>query len=81
LTAKDWGTAVDLKLSGVLPGEHCRLLVEDRSGHWEPSASWVASYEGDATLPAATSVSAANISQLKIVTEQGQTLATLVPKA
>jgi hypothetical protein len=81
LTAKDWGTAVDLRLSGVLPGEHCRLLVQDRSGTWEPSASWVASYEGDATVPAATSVSTANISQMKVVTEQGQTLATLVPQA
>jgi hypothetical protein len=81
LTAKDWGTAVDLKLAGVLPGEQCRLIVQDRSGKWEPSASWVASYEGDATVPAATSVSTANITQLKVVTEQGQTLATLVPQA
>ena len=61
----------------MLPGEHCRLVVQDRNGNWEPSASWVASYEGDATVPAATSVGRANITQLKVVTEQGRTLAAL----
>ncbi len=77
LTPTGSGTALDVSLSGVRAGEHCELVAISHDGLREVTSTWVADYEGMASLTGSTGLSTADISQLEIVTTGGETLLTL----
>jgi hypothetical protein len=72
------GTELALALRGVVPGEHCRLVAIDRAGTREVAATWVASYEGQADITGATSLTRANIASLEVVRLDGRPLARMI---
>lgn len=76
------GTQLTLALSGVVPGEHCQLVAIDQAGTREVAATWVVSYEGEANITGATSLTRADIASLEVVRLDGRPLATMtVPLA
>jgi hypothetical protein len=77
LTPTGSGTSLDLSLSGVRAGEHCQLVAISHDGTREVTSTWVADYEGMASLTGSTGLSTADISQLEIVTTSGETILTL----
>lgn len=81
LSARQWGTEVDLRLSGLPDGARCRLIVHSRNGASEISGSWQATRYAATVLPAATSVSLADISSIDVVTDTGRNLIELPNKA
>lgn len=74
LLAKPWGTEVTLRLRGVPPGEHCRLLAVARDGRTEVTASWEATYAGKADVTGATSIRPVDLRSLRVVTYAGREL-------
>jgi hypothetical protein len=45
LQRKEWGTQVELYLSGVPKGEHCRMMVIARDGRRDALGSWSVPYD------------------------------------
>ena len=74
MTPTDEGTTLDLTLSGVTPGEQCSLVVVGSDGSTEVASSWIANYEGEATITGATWLTAADIERFDIATPDGRTL-------
>lgn len=74
---REWGTAIDVRLHGVAPGERCRLLAVDRAGRAEVTASWQANYEGEADVTGATGIPRASLTTLRVVTEDNRQLVVL----
>ncbi len=74
ITAVDTGSQVRVSLSGVRPGERCRLLAVATSGEPEVAATWVARYDGTAVVTGNTGLAPTDITGLQVVTEQGRTL-------
>ncbi len=77
MTSADEGTRLELKLSGVQPGERCVLVARARDGRTETAASWVATYSGTADVPGTTAIPADQLSSLDVVTDDGRLLARL----
>lgn len=74
MTPTDAGTTLDLTLAGVTPGEHCSLVAVSSNGTHEVTSTWVANYEGDATITGSTGISLADIERFDITTPDGTTL-------
>ncbi len=74
LTPVEAGTTLALTLSGVKPGQECSLVAVSPSGHRDVASSWVANYEGEATLTGTAALPMADIDHLDITTPDGQTL-------
>ena len=74
MTPTDEGTTLDLTLSGVTPGEHCSLVAVGPDGTSEVASTWVANYEGEATITGSTWFSLADIERFDITTPDGRTL-------
>ncbi len=74
ITSVDTGSQVRVSLSGVQPGERCRLLAFAASGRPEVAATWVARYDGTAVVTGNTGLAPSDITGLQVVTQQGQTL-------
>lgn len=72
--AKPWGSELSLRLRGVPRGEHCRLIAVARDGRTEVTASWEATYAGNADVTGATSIQAADLRSLSVVTFTGREL-------
>jgi Putative zinc-finger len=68
------GTALALRLTGVTPAEHCQLVAVDAQGHQQVAATWVATYEGRATITGHTSLQPRQIKRLLVVTDAGRML-------
>lgn len=68
------GTQVALALEGVQPGEECQLVATTADGRTEVTATWQATYQGEATVTGSTSLSLADIDRLAITTPDGRTL-------
>jgi hypothetical protein len=68
-----WGAGVQMRLAGVAPGERCRLVVA-AGGRSEVAARWEAGYAGDAAVYATTSIPAADVDQLAVITDDGRVL-------
>ena len=68
------GTSLQLALSGVEPGEHCQLVAIDATGHREVASTWVASYQGAATVSGSTGLPQRSIQTLVVETNDGRTL-------
>jgi hypothetical protein len=71
-----WGTAVQLRMHGVTPGERCRLVAVSRSGGQEVIGSWRVTYEGRADVAAPTAVPLADLAALRVLGTDGQPLIT-----
>ncbi|MDX6202621.1 MAG: hypothetical protein QOJ83_2121 [Frankiales bacterium] len=71
---KGWGASLELTLSGVPAGEHCRLVAVGRDGTTDVAASWEATYKGTATLTGATSLQLASTAAYDVVTFDGKRL-------
>ena len=69
------GTSLALTLTGVEPGETCQLVAVDATGRREVAATWVASYEGSATVTGSAAMSLSAITTLEVVTTSGRLLA------
>jgi hypothetical protein len=74
LQQRPWGTAVQVSLQGVTPGENCRLVAVARDGRQEVAATWQATYEGRAEVTGATAIPADELSALRIVATDGRPL-------
>lgn len=77
MTAASTGTEMTLSLSGVAPGERCRLVAVDSRGNREVAATWVATYAGEAHVAGSTSFPRSQIDKLLVVTPDGQTLVSI----
>ncbi len=77
LASQATGTQLTLTLNGVEPGEHCQLVAVDSSGRREVAATWVASYQGRATVTGTTSLTAQSITSLEVVRLDGSPLVTM----
>ena len=77
LTPQATGTQLTLTLTGVAPGERCQLVAVDSAGNREVAATWVASYEGRATVTGTTSLPPQSISSLEVVRLDGSALVTV----
>ena len=71
------GTQLTLVLGGVGPGEWCELVARDDAGKHEVAASWVATYQGQASVTGTTSFPLRSITSLQIVRGDGVVLVTL----
>jgi Putative zinc-finger len=74
LKADGSGTELALRLVGVRPAEHCRLVAVDAQGRQQVAATWVATYEGRATITGHTSLQPNQITRLLVVTDAGRML-------
>ena len=77
LAAQASGTQLTLTLNGVEPGEHCQLVAVDSSGRREVAATWVASYQGRASVTGTTSLTPQSIASLEVVRLDGSRLVTM----
>jgi putative zinc finger protein len=68
LTPEPWGTRVELRLAGVRPGQHCRLVARSAGGRSEVAATWRAGYLGTAEVPGAVAIPAERLTSLDVVT-------------
>ena len=74
ITGADTGSQVQVALTGVAPGEHCRLVTLAADGRRETAASWVVRYDGTATVTGHSWLAPSDVSGLQVITQQGQTL-------
>jgi hypothetical protein len=78
LNGRTWGTELRLTLSSVPPGEHCSLIARARDGRSDMAATWVATYQGSADVAGTTAIPIDQLSEVDIVSSDGQQLARLV---
>ena len=78
LNERTWGTELRLTLSSVSPGERCSLVARARDGRSDMAATWVATYQGSADVAGTTAIPINQLSEVDIVTADGQQLARLV---
>jgi Putative zinc-finger len=74
LSREPWGTRVELRLAGVRPGEHCRLVARAAGGRTEVAATWRASYLGTAEVPGAVAIPPERLTSLDVVTAEDRVL-------
>jgi Putative zinc-finger len=74
LSGEPWGTSVDLRLAGVRPGEHCRLVARAAGGRTEVAATWRAGYLGTAEVPGAVAIRPERLASLEVVTADDRVL-------
>ena len=68
------GTALALELTGVPAGQLCRLVVVGDDGRREVTATWEASYAGEATTRAQSDLEMASIERVVVETLDGRLL-------
>ena len=68
------GTKLDMTMSGVTSGQRCSLVAVGRDGRTEDAGWWEATYEGTAHITGTTSIARKDLTQLKVVTDEGKTL-------
>ena len=68
------GTKLDMTMSGVTRGQRCSLVAIGRDGRTEDAGWWEATYEGTAHITGTTSIARNQLTQLKVVTDEGRTL-------
>jgi hypothetical protein len=76
---QQWGTSVQLRLTHLPARLECHLVVTRIDGSGQTIGTWLSGYRGSVTVPAATSVSQADIANLDVVTTTGDRLVRLVP--
>ena len=74
LRPESWGTAVHVRLRGVLAGTRCRLIAVSKSGAREVAGTWRATYDGTADVEAATAIPKDQLASFAVVNEAGRPL-------
>jgi hypothetical protein len=74
LTREPWGTRVEVRLAGVRPGQHCRLVARAAGGRSEIAATWRAGYLGAAEVPGAVAIPPERLRSLDVVTADDRVL-------
>lgn len=78
LRKKQWGTEVELHLSGVPKGSHCRMLVIARDGRRDALGSWYVPYdEGYGEYRGSTMFPRGQLFSFEIVGLDGKPLLTI----
>ena len=72
-----WGTSLHLALRGVPPGTRCELIAVLADGRRQTAGAWRASYEGTASIDAATDARPDHLDSVEVVTRTGTTLVTV----
>jgi anti-sigma factor RsiW len=68
------GSIVDVAVSGIRPGETCRLVVVDRAGHRYPAGEWPVSAAGDGRWRGWADVNRAAVSEVLLLGDGGREL-------
>ncbi|HZC51030.1 MAG TPA: zf-HC2 domain-containing protein [Mycobacterium sp.] len=71
------GSELHLIVSGAPPRAQCVLIAHARDGRSEIAATWIASYEGTATVSGTTAIPIDQLTQIDITTTAGRQLAQL----
>jgi anti-sigma factor RsiW len=79
MTPEVWGTQFQLKLTGLPSGITCRLVVHGSDGRSETAGTWGSGYSASASVPASTSISPSQITDLDIVSGTGAVLVQVPP--
>lgn len=82
LSARDWGTDIDLTMAGLPMGQRCRLVVRSDDGRAETAGWWTTGTGYGTTtaeIPASTSLDVDAIDRLEVVLASGRVLAVLTP--
>jgi putative zinc finger protein len=79
LTGRGWGTDIQLRMTDLRPGAHCKLIVRGRDGTTETVGWWATTSTYQADVPASTSIPLAQIAGMDVVTAGGTVLTTLTP--
>jgi len=74
-----WGTEFQLKLAGLPSNITCRLVVYGSDGRSETAGTWGSGYAASASVPASTSISPSQITQLDVVSGTGTVLVRVPP--
>ncbi len=74
LQARDWGTQVQLRLTGLPPAKGFEAFAVDRSGGLTLAASWGPTTSGRAQVPAVTPLSGDALAGVVIKTSEGREL-------
>ena len=72
--AAETGSRLSLELSGVHAEQRCRLVVVGRNGDREVAGTWVAKYDGSATINGWAALAPEQVSALRVETLDGQSL-------
>jgi hypothetical protein len=71
LSPHDKGTELRLSLSGAYPGGWCSLVAHAADGRTQVAATWLADGSGAAEVDALTTIPAAQLAHLDVVTDTG----------
>lgn len=77
LQSKRWGTAVDMRLSGVPRGSHCRMVVVDKGGRSDVAGAWAVPYaarEGSAEYLGSSMIASDQVASIEVRTADGERL-------
>jgi|Tabmets5t2r1_1033131.scaffolds.fasta_scaffold00244_9 hypothetical protein len=74
LSPEPWGTRVEVRLAGVRPGEHCRLIARAAGGRSEVAATWRAGYLGTAEVPGAVAIRPELLRSLDVIAADDRVL-------
>ena len=78
LSARGWGTDVQLVMEDLPAGQRCRLVVWSDDGRAETAGWWTTGYSTSAEVPASTSIDLGSIDRME-VHAGNQVLAVLQP--
>lgn len=78
VSGRSWGTQLGLTLRGAYPNGTCSLIAHSDDGRSDTAATWVATSQGTADVPGATSIPARHLTELDVVTATGYQLVRIV---
>jgi hypothetical protein len=78
VSGRSWGTQLGLTLTGAYPNGTCSLVARSDDGRSDTAATWVASANGTANVPGATSIPSGHLTELDVVTTSGYRLVRIV---
>ncbi|MGE5286254.1 MAG: hypothetical protein ACM3ML_03430 [Micromonosporaceae bacterium] len=76
-----WGTRIDLRLYGRLPGVRCELIVHSRTGGSEVAGTWNAWAAGRVTIPASAAWKPSDIASLQVTSPTSSLVTMTAAKA
>ncbi|TDD16988.1 zf-HC2 domain-containing protein [Kribbella turkmenica] len=79
LTSHPWGTDIQLQMSNLRPGQHCKLVVHGSDGTTETAGWWATTTTYQADVPTSTSIPLADIARLEVVGAGDTVLSTVSP--
>jgi hypothetical protein len=77
MRGEEWGTSVNVRLSGAPQGVRCRLYAIARDGRRDVAASWEVQYIGSEDFYGSTMISRADLAKFEVLTMDGRRLLTV----